>query len=132
MPAQTTVDLNQKITRSYSPNDPTQPDGPWHLNVTGTSSGPGPHPATPAQSSPNMTTANAVILAANAARLGGTIYNEGPSACLLLLGTPATTASYSCSVASGGYYEIPFGYVGEIDGITASSTAQLRVTELTA
>ena len=46
------------------------------------------------------------------------------------LGSTASTTSYTLQIAVGGYYEVPFGYTGAIDGITSSGTAQLRVTEL--
>lgn len=88
--------------------------------------------ATPAQSSPSVTNSNTVILASNANRLGATIYNESGAIALVKLGATASITSYSVSVAIGGYYEVPFGYTGAIDGITASGTAVLRVTELAA
>jgi hypothetical protein len=87
--------------------------------------------ATPAQTSPSVGVASTSILASNANRLGATIYNEGSATCYLKLGGTASLTSYSIQVASGGYYELPFGYTGAIDGITSASTAQLRVTELT-
>lgn len=86
--------------------------------------------ATPTQSSPSVTGASTVILASNANRLGATIYNEGAAICYMKLGGTASLTSYSLQIASGGYYEVPFGYTGAIDGITSSGTAQLRVTEL--
>lgn len=86
---------------------------------------------TPGQTSPAMSTTSATILASNANRLGATIYNEGSATVLMKLGATASATSYTCQVASGGYYEVPFGYTGVIDGITASGTATLRVTELT-
>lgn len=87
--------------------------------------------ATPGQTSPAMSTTTATILASNANRLGATIYNEGSATVLMKLGATASATSYTCQIASGGYYEVPFGYTGVIDGITASGTATLRVTELT-
>jgi hypothetical protein len=86
---------------------------------------------TPGQTSPSVTTASTSILASNANRVGGTIYNEGAAICYMKLGATASTTSYTLQIASGGYYEIPFSYTGAIDGITSAGTAQLRVTELT-
>lgn len=88
--------------------------------------------ATPTQSSPSVTTASTVILASNANRLGATIINEGSVACFVKLGATASATSYSVNMAVGGYFEVPFNYTGAIDGITASSTATLRVSELVA
>lgn len=95
--------------------------------VTATSS----KPSTGGQSSPSVTNSSTVILASNANRLGATIYNEGAAVCYMKLGATASLTSYSLQIASGGYYEVPFGYTGAIDGITSSGTAQLRVSELT-
>lgn len=87
--------------------------------------------ATPVQSSPGPSTSSTSILTSNANRLGGTIFNEGAAICYVKLGATASITSYTVQIAALGYYEIPFGYTGAIDGITASGTAQLRVTEFT-
>jgi hypothetical protein len=34
-------------------------------------------------------------------------------------------------IAASGYYEVPFGYPGAIDGIWASANGNARITELT-
>lgn len=86
---------------------------------------------TPAQTSPSVGNTNTSILALNVNRLGATIYNEGTAICYMILGSTATTTSYTLQIAVGGYYELPFGYTGAVAGITSASTAQLRVTELT-
>lgn len=86
---------------------------------------------TPSQSSVSVGSSNTAILASNANRLGFTIYNEGSAICYMKLGATASTTSYTCQIASGGYYECPFNYTGAVDGITSASTAQLRITELT-
>lgn len=99
--------------------------------VTGTVTTKETRSATPTQSTASVGVASTSILASNANRLGATIWNEAGVACLTKLGATASATSYSVSIAVGGYYEIPFGYTGAVDGITASSTATLRVTELT-
>ena len=86
---------------------------------------------TPSQTSVSVTVASTSILAANTSRLGATIYNEGSATCYMKLGATASLTSYTLQIASGGYYEVPFGYTGAIDGITSASTAQLRITEIT-
>ena len=50
-------------------------------------------------------------------------------------GATASATSYSVALAGAGavpysYYEVPFGYVGIIDGIWATSTGNARITEL--
>lgn len=99
--------------------------------VSGTISTTSEKASTPSQSSPSVTVASTVVLASNASRLGATIYNEGSEVCYLKLGSTASTTSYSVQLVVGAYYEVPFGYTGAIDGITSTSTAQLRVTEFT-
>ena len=86
---------------------------------------------TPTQTSVSVTNTNTVVLASNVNRLGATMYNEGSATCYLKLGATATTSAYTVQMASGGYYEVPYGYTGAIDGITSASTAQLRITEVT-
>lgn len=86
---------------------------------------------TPSQTSPSVGVTSTSILASNTSRLGATIYNEGSAICYTKLGVTASLTSYTLQIASGGYYEVPFGYTGAIDGITSASTAQLRVTEIT-
>jgi len=86
---------------------------------------------TPLQTSVSVTSSNTSVLASNANRLGATMYNEGSATCYLKLGATASTTSYSVQIASGGYYEVPFNYTGAIDAVTSTSTAQLRITEIT-
>jgi hypothetical protein len=88
--------------------------------------------ATPTQSSVNDTASSTTLLAANSNRLGATIYNDSDQALYVKLGGTASTSSFSCKVAAGGYYEVPFHYTGVIDGIwAADSTGAARITELT-
>jgi hypothetical protein len=70
------------------------------------------------------------LLALNAARKGATIYNDSSAILYLKLGATASTTSYTVQVAGGGYYEVPFGYTGVIDGLWASATGDARITEL--
>lgn len=88
--------------------------------------------STSTQSSASVTASSTTVLAANAARLGATIFAESGAVCLLKLGATASITSYSVAINIGGYYEIPFGYTGVIDGITISGTSVLRITEFTA
>lgn len=115
------VPASQSGTWTVQPGN-TANTTPWLVRSTA---------ATPAQTSPSVTNVSTSILASNSNRRGATIYNEGSAICYMKLGATASTTSYSCQIASGGYYEVPFGYTGAIDGITSAGTAQLRVTELT-
>jgi hypothetical protein len=74
---------------------------------------------------------NVTVLASNTARLGATIYNDSTAVVYLKFGATASTTSFTVKVAAGGYYELPFGYSGIVDGIWASANGSARVTELT-
>jgi aconitase B len=71
-----------------------------------------------------------IILNGNVGRIGATIVNSGPVVVYIALGFTPTTASYTVSLLSGQYYEVPFNFAGIINGITGSSGTVL-VTELT-
>ncbi len=83
----------------------------------------------------NVTSAavNTLILAANAGRLGATIYNDSNSRLFLKLGAVASLTSFTIRLGAQDYFEVPFQYTGIIDGIwdpVASGFA--RVVEFTA
>jgi hypothetical protein len=72
------------------------------------------------------------ILASNASRVGATIYNDSTAVLYVLLSNATSTTSlFTVKVASGGYYEVPFGYTGIVTGFWASATGNARVTEMT-
>jgi hypothetical protein len=73
---------------------------------------------------------NVTLLAANANRKGAAVYNESTAVLKLKLGATASATSYTIQVAAGGYYEVPFGFTGRIDGLWASADGSARITEL--
>ena len=75
--------------------------------------------------------ADTLILAANERRVGATVMNESSATLYLALGTAAASATdYTVAVPASGYYEVPFGYAGQIRGIWAAVNGAARVTEL--
>jgi hypothetical protein len=77
---------------------------------------------------------NITILAANANRIGATIFNNDTGPLYIKFGATATaTTSCTAVIAAGGYYEVPAPvYRGIIDGIwTTSGSGSANVTELT-
>lgn len=88
-------------------------------------------PATSITSSVASSATNIVILPSNSARLGATIYNDSSALMYIKLGILATTTDYTIKLFPQSYYEIPFGYTGEIDALWASATGFARVDELT-
>jgi hypothetical protein len=87
---------------------------------------------------------NVTLLALNTARRGACLTNSSATQPLYLkLGATASISggaeSYTAVLApntgsGGGYYEVPFGYTGIIDGIWggADASGECLVTELTA
>ena len=76
------------------------------------------------------------LIASNANRLGGSIYNDSNSVLYLKFGSSASSTSFNVLLASnlsgiGGYFEIPNGYTGIVTGIWTTATGSARVMELT-
>lgn len=66
---------------------------------------------------------NQTLLVANALRNGATIYNSSTTAILYVkLGLVASAIDYSLQIQFNGYYEVPFGYTGNISGIWVAVT----------
>lgn len=88
--------------------------------------------STSAQTSVVAAASSTVVLAANANRLGATVFNDSTALLYLLLGSgTASNSNYSVQIAAGGYYETPFNYTGALTGIWAAANGNARVTELT-
>lgn len=78
-------------------------------------------------------TGDTLILAANAARLGATIYNNATRAMYLKFGTSPSTTSFTVIIQRDGYYEVPFNYTGVLRAVWAAGVSGAAlVTELTA
>lgn len=77
--------------------------------------------------------ADTLILASNAARDGGSVFNDSASATLYLsLGTGAASlTSFSVAMTPQSYFEIPYAYTGELRGIWSAAVGAARVTEYT-
>ncbi|MBB6424948.1 hypothetical protein [Sphingopyxis sp. JAI128] len=76
-------------------------------------------------------TASVGILSANPNRLGATITNTDANTLRLLLSTgTASATNFTVAIQSDGYYEVPFGYTGDIVGIwDADGSGAALVTE---
>lgn len=76
-----------------------------------------------------------LILASNTNRLGASIINTSTvNLCLRNGSGSATVAASDVTILPTGYYEVPFGYTGEINGIWVSdpNTGVANVVEYTA
>lgn len=75
-------------------------------------------------------TANTTILAANAARMGASVYNDSTAVLTLLVGAGTQSATvFTLKMAANSHYEVPFRYTGIITGSWASATGSARVME---
>jgi hypothetical protein len=82
-------------------------------------------------SSVSASVTNVTLLSANVGRLGATCYNDSAQYTLYLkLGVTASTSSYSVQMIPGAYFEVPYGYTGQIDGIWSGAVGNARITEL--
>ena len=91
-------------------------------------------PATATTSSVAASASSVTLLAANSSRIGATVYNDSVSNNLyVLLGTgPVTTSLFTVILLkNGGYYEVPYGYTGNILGIWDGIIGYAQITELT-
>lgn len=94
-------------------------------------------PTKPKQASTNNITtvasslANQMFLAANPNRIGATVYNESTQILYLKLGAVASATSYTVQMGPKTYFEAPYGYTGQIDGLWVGENGFARVGELT-
>ena len=90
--------------------------------------------ATGTITSPALAVTSFTVLAANANRLGATIYNDSTVTAYIALAPTASLTSFTIPIVPGGYYELPNDgtiFTGLVSGIAASATGNLRVTETT-
>lgn len=74
------------------------------------------------------------ILSASDARAGASVYNDttnSTNSLYLKMGTTASATDFSVKLNAGGYFEVPAGYNGRIDGIWVVAAGSARVTEYT-
>jgi len=90
--------------------------------------------STPTLTNVSASATSVQLLAANASRLGATIFNDSTSVLYVKFGATASATSYTVQLQAYAYYELPTTaiYTGEIDGIWVTATGAARVTELTA
>ncbi len=90
------------------------------------------NPANAAITSVADSATDILILASNAARKGATVYNDSTEILYLTLdNTTASLTNFTLKMQPEAYYEVPFGYTGELRGIWAANAAgAARVTEV--
>ncbi len=88
-------------------------------------------PSTSVTSSVAGSATSVVLLPSNSSRLGATVYNDSSALLYVKLGATASTTDYTIKLFPLSYYEIPYGYTGEIDGIWSAAVGKARVDEFT-
>ena len=72
-----------------------------------------------------------IIAASTTTRVGVCLYNDSNAVCSVKFGTTASASDHTIDMGPFGYYEVPYGYRGRIDGIWSAATGNMRVTEIT-
>ncbi|MEQ1651984.1 MAG: DUF1859 domain-containing protein, partial [Hyphomicrobium sp.] len=74
--------------------------------------------------------ADTAILAANANRKGGTVFNDSTATLYLALGAAAASATdFTAELLPRAYYELPANYTGAVRGIWTAAAGNARVSE---
>ena len=88
--------------------------------------------ATGTESNVASSASDVTILASNASRKGGSIYNDSTQYVYVLFANAVSSATnFSVKMAPKSYAEVPFGYTGVVKGIWVSANGSARVTEYT-
>jgi hypothetical protein len=87
-------------------------------------------PSTTNTSSVAASVSNVTLLASNGTRLGATFYNDSSALLYIKLGPTASLSDFTIKLLPLSYYEVPYGYTGEIDGFWSNSTGFVRIGEL--
>lgn len=79
------------------------------------------------------TITNTTFFAANTHRLGATVWNDSETNIFLKLGVTASLIDYTVKIRPGAYYEVPYNYIAQIDGLwdVFDPSGAARLTELT-
>jgi hypothetical protein len=87
-------------------------------------------PSTTNTSSVAASTSNVLLLASNGTRLGATFYNDSSALLYIKLGPTASLSDFTIKLLPLSYYEVPYGYTGEIDGFWSATGGFARIGEL--
>jgi hypothetical protein len=77
----------------------------------------------------SSSTSSVMLLDINLERVGASIYNDSTSNLYIKLGSAASATDFTVLLVSGAYYELPYGYLGTIEGIWSSTNGSARMTE---
>lgn len=72
------------------------------------------------------------LLAENPLREGGLIWNNSTSNLLIDFDSEVSLTNFIVEIYAGGYYEVPFNYVGVISGIWRQANGSANIREFVA
>lgn len=88
-------------------------------------------PTTTATSSVPAAITDTTLLPSNSIRLGATIYNNSMHFLYIRLGSSVSLSDFTVKLFPLSYYEVPYGYTGQINGIWSQANGSAKITELT-
>lgn len=88
-------------------------------------------PTTTTTSSVPAAITDTMLLPSNSIRLGATIYNNSMHFLFLRLGSSVSLSDFTVKLFPLSYYEVPYGYTGQINGIWSNAIGSAKITELT-
>lgn len=101
------------------------------VDVVKTVGGAASSPATGTSSNIASSVTNVTVFASNSSAKGRTVFNDSTANLFLILGATASATSFTIKIAAAGYYEVPYSYTGQVDGIWDVANGFARITELT-
>ena len=108
----------------------TDPTGVTTQPISGTVITNVARPSTNTTTSVASSLTDIVLLASNSARLGATFFNDSSSMLLIKLGGVTTLTDFTIKLFPQSYYEVPFGFTGNINGFWISAVGSARIGEL--
>jgi hypothetical protein len=71
------------------------------------------------------------VLASSGSRIGATLFNPSTTIPVFIaMGQSATTSLYSVKLGPGGYFEVPQNFTGVVNGVVATGTQIIYVTDM--
>jgi hypothetical protein len=77
----------------------------------------------------NAAVTSTALLAANLDRRGASLFNTSTSRLYVKLSATATTTDFTFWLEPGGYFEMPFDYVGVVSGIWTAANGNVLIAE---
>jgi hypothetical protein len=87
-----------------------------------------PNSTTGTHTNPTITSSSSTIVATSTSTVGVAIYNSSTVIVFLGIGFTPTSSSYTIPIEPNVYFEVPYGFSGIINAITAGASGAIQVT----